>query len=290
MVQFSNYLKQHTLPPGLYAAETATISALSGKVELKPAKAEEWSPAAEGSLIEEGGTVRTGADGRVLLVFSNKSKVWLKEASAIEISSLQERNTAISLKLGNIKVRVPHLRFSENLHVRTQAAVAAVRGTELTLGYDELGETVMEVLYGLVKLSRENPPPGVDAVEYVPQGRLFAMDQQGQSSTELLTREREVKALEDWQPGFTREQRVQHLIAKAQDRSSLRNYAREAGRSEQMVQDLVTNVREADIEAGRTLTDVHGNLVRVDQRMLRPDSYSLQIINLVKRPVYSHNF
>lgn len=277
-------------PAGLSAADTASISALSGKVEMRAGPQARWIAAAEGSLLEEGGAVRTGADGRALLVFPNKSKVWLKEASALEISALRDKNTSVSLSIGKIKVRVPHLRFSEKFDLRTQSAIAAVRGTELTLDYDQTGTAVMEVLYGLVKLDRLNAPQGEDAVTYVPQGRLFAMDGQGQSSLELLSRAREIRALEDWHPGFSREQRVQQLVSKARDRQDIRNYARDSGRSEQLVQSLVTNVREADLEAGRTLTDVHGNLVRVDQRMLRPDNYSMQIVNLVKRPVYDHSF
>lgn len=272
------------------AADTAAISALSGKVEMRAAPDARWVSAAEGSLIEEGGSVRTGSDGRALLLFPNKSKVWLKESSALEISALRDKNTSVSLSIGKIKVRVPHLRFSEKFDLRTQSAIAAVRGTELTLDYDQTGTAVMEVLYGLVKLDRRNAPQGEDSVTYVPQGRLFAMDGQGQSSLELLSRAREIRALEDWHPGFSREQRVQQLVVKARDRQDIRNYARDAGRSEQLVQSLVTNVREADLEAGRTLTDVHGNLVRVDQRMMRPDNYSMQIVNLVKRPVYDHNF
>jgi hypothetical protein len=47
-------------------------------------------------------------------------------------------------------------------------------------------------------------------------------------------------------------------------------------------------VKESDLEAGRTLTDVHGNLVRVDQRMMRPAADEIQFFNLVKRPIYAN--
>ncbi|HOI42257.1 MAG TPA: hypothetical protein PK523_04865, partial [Elusimicrobiales bacterium] len=42
----------------------------------------------------------------------------------------------------------------------------------------------------------------------------------------------------------------------------------------------------SDLEAGRTLKDIHGNMVRVEQRLIRPDPKTLQFFNIVKRPSY----
>ncbi len=68
----------------------------------------------------------------------------------------------------------------------------------------------------------------------------------------------------------------------------MKRFAAKTGETEKMVQNMTVQVKESDIEAGRTLKDIHGNLVRVDQRLIRPDSRTLQFINLVKRPVYNY--
>jgi hypothetical protein len=52
----------------------------------------------------------------------------------------------------------------------------------------------------------------------------------------------------------------------------------------------VTNeIKESDLSAGRTLRDVHGNLVRVEQHLLRPDSSTFEILNLTKRDEYKYS-
>jgi hypothetical protein len=51
---------------------------------------------------------------------------------------------------------------------------------------------------------------------------------------------------------------------------------------------LTNEIKESDLSAGRTLRDVHGNLVRVEQHLLRPDNQSTQLLNLTKRSDYTY--
>jgi hypothetical protein len=52
-----------TLPTGL----SAILNEISGKVEIKPAGEEAFTPATTNSLLQEQGQVLTGGDGRVRL-------------------------------------------------------------------------------------------------------------------------------------------------------------------------------------------------------------------------------
>lgn len=61
-----------------------------------------------------------------------------------------------------------------------------------------------------------------------------------------------------------------------------------AGNEKAAVDNVVNSVREDDLTSGRTLIDHHGNLVRVEQRLQRPDSSTLQFVNFVKRDEYTY--
>ena len=144
--------------PALAAAGEARLLAFSGNVEVRTTREGQWSPAADKAEIAEGGAVRTGADGGAVVLLPNKSKIWIKESSALEIEQRQTLTSRLALLFGKMKVRVPHLMRKEKFEVRTPAAVCAVRGTEFTVETADTGAMNINVLYGEVKLSFVIPP------------------------------------------------------------------------------------------------------------------------------------
>ncbi|MEW5995665.1 MAG: hypothetical protein AB1744_14900 [Candidatus Zixiibacteriota bacterium] len=52
------------------------------------------------------------------------------------------------------------------------------------------------------------------------------------------------------------------------------------------VRDLTNELREGDFAAGRSLRDYHGNLVRVEQMLIRPNPNTFQLFNICKRDTY----
>ncbi|MFH1619985.1 MAG: FecR family protein [bacterium] len=275
--------------PAFAAADEARILAVHGKVEVKVSKDRDWAPAAENMEVLQGGEVRTGGDGRAVLLLPNKTRLWLKEGSNIELEQRQSMASRIALLFGKLKARVPHLRRRERFEVRTQTAVCAVRGTEFVVDANEEGAMKIEVLYGQVNTTFTVPPEKGASYMEIAQGRTLEVKEKGKPGTvALMTKEQETKAIENWNPGLAPEQRRAEMKAKEQDRREIRQFAAVTGATENRISNMVAQVKESDLEAGRTLRDVHGNLVRVDQRMMRPESNSMQIVNLVKRPVYNH--
>lgn len=272
-------------------ADDAVIGALTGRVDMRLDIHKGWEPAVLGSAIPEGGGIRTGEDGAAELRFPNKSKIWLKPNSTIEIEQHQSLAAKIAVIAGYIKARIPHLRRKEVFELRTTAAVAAVRGTELLLNVGDEGVAEVSVLYGLVQLVY-NVPPAVGPSEVdLTQGVFYRFGGSLRIPVfALLTPEQELEGLRDWTPGLSRLQTLAMIRLKEADRLLMREYARTAGQVETVVQELVNHVRDEDMAAGRTLTDVSGNLVRVDQRLLRPDARTIQLINMVKRPVYDYTY
>lgn len=275
--------------PGVMLAAEAKLLSFSGAVEVRPAREGQWTPATENIEIAEGGAVRTGEGGQAVLLMPNKSKVWMKESSNLEVEQRQTLASRLALVFGKIKVRVPHLMRKEKFEVRTPVAVCAVRGTEFTMGAAEDGKMDLQVLFGEVKFKFTVPPAKGPTQFNIPQGQGLTTAEEGKANKPvLLTAKAEREALENWNPGLKAEDRQKELQQKENDREQIKDYARATNNTENAVKAFTNVVKESDLEAGRTLTDVHGNLVRVDQRMVRPDGQTIQFMNLVKRANYAN--
>ncbi|MHB0996187.1 MAG: FecR family protein [Elusimicrobiales bacterium] len=162
------------LPGALLAAESRLLS-MSGPVEVRPTREGAWTAAAADAEIAEGGAVRTGPKGAAVIQMPNKTRVWLKENSNIELEQRQTLASRLALVFGRIKVRVPHLMRKEKFEVRTPAAVCAVRGTEFTMGTTEDGKMDLQVLFGEVKLKFMIPPDKGPSEFSIPQGQGLAL-------------------------------------------------------------------------------------------------------------------
>ncbi|HAF94847.1 MAG: hypothetical protein A2X34_07990 [Elusimicrobia bacterium GWC2_51_8] len=282
------FLFTFLLLPCLVSAEEVRILAINGSVEARQAAEGQWVSATQNMEIAEGGAIRTGADGSAVALMPNKTKVWLKESTSLEIEQRRTLASRLALAFGSIKLRVPHLLRKEKFEVRTPAAVCAVRGTEFTMETTESGKMGLNVLYGEVKLNFIVPPSKGPSELYIPQGRNLSLDEKGKpGKLTLMDPKQERAALENWNPGLKPEERQKELKAKENDRAQIKEFAKVTNNSERAVKGFLNVVKESDLEAGRTLSDVHGNLVRVDQRMMRPDNNTIQFFNLVKRPSYA---
>ena len=264
-------------------SQNALITSVAGSVEARLSKDAQWQTASKGAQLSEGAAVRTGDDGRAILLFKNGTRIWIKEKSTLDLSEQKDRSHQILLRGGSIKARVPHLKFKERFRLRTPAAVVAVRGTVLVLETDSSGEPSVDVLFGEVRLGRAAPESDNETDKvYIPQGNNYLGGR-----IKLLTREQEVLGLEDWSPGLTPDERRKDLIESMKKRNDVREYAALTRAAESEISESQQQVKEEDFAAGRTLVDVHGNVVRVDQRLDRPDNKTLQVVNVVKRSGYA---
>lgn len=274
--------------PGALLADEAKILSMSGEVEVRPTREGIWIPAKDGMEIAEGGAVRTGVKGGAVLLLPNKTKVWFRKSTTLEIEQRQTLASRLMLVFGKVKVRVPHLLRKEKFEVRTPVSICAVRGTEFTMGADEEGKMDLQVLFGEVKLKFTVPPQKGSAEFYIPQGQGLSSSEGGKAVVPvLLTAKNERDAMENWNPGLKPDERLKELRQKETDRAQIKDFARATNNAENAVKGFLNVVKESDLEAGRTLSDVHGNVVRVDQRMVRPDGRTIQFMNLVKRPAYA---
>jgi hypothetical protein len=149
------------------SAMPADVTYVDGdaSIRLKSGKARD---AQIGDVMNTGDTLRTGADGQAEL---NQKGVTVKIAPKT-VFTLMEReqggktSSVLSVALGSIKFRYDKLTGSEPM-VRTNGAVAGVRGTEFSVFAGADGSTLIAVDSGLVTVESEGTSVDLGAKEGV---------------------------------------------------------------------------------------------------------------------------
>ncbi len=264
------------------------IIKIEGDVKFKQSVSSEWKDAVPSTIVPEGGAIMTGVNSMAMLDSGNNSTIWMRENTTLEVEQKKDLITRLNLVFGKIKVRVPHLRRKEKYEIKTPMAVCGVRGTDLVIESDKEGKMTLQVLFGSVKVSYIAPQLGRHEFD-IAQGEYMSIGGKDEAAQVMvMDKKMELEGLAKWDPGLSDNARIEDIKQKEVDRAKIRDFADSTARTENIVSNFTSKARESDIEAGRTLRDVHGNLVRVDQRLMRPDPSTLQFFNLVKRPVYNY--
>ena len=113
---------------------TAKISFLIGKIDIKPAGSRQWKAGRENMVLTKGANIKTGKDGRLELLLPDDSTVQIKENSNLVIRNLEinnrgNRDTLLECRRGKLRIEVMKLDAGSSFRIKTPAAVAGVRGT-----------------------------------------------------------------------------------------------------------------------------------------------------------------
>jgi hypothetical protein len=170
------------LGAGTLFAAPASVTYTEGDARIQT-KAGKVQDAEIGDVMNAGDTLRTGADGASEL---DQKGVTIKVAPKT-VFTLMERESGgkttgvLSVALGSIKFRYGKLTGAEPM-VRTNGAVAGVRGTEFTVFSGADGSTLIAVESGLVTVESEGktvdlgPKEGVEVPLGQPPGDKFVVD------------------------------------------------------------------------------------------------------------------
>ncbi|MFA5161615.1 MAG: FecR domain-containing protein [Elusimicrobiales bacterium] len=273
-------------PPAF--ADPAQILTVGGKVERRLLEMDAWQPARNSSYLSENGKLRAGADGSAQLEFESGATVWVRPNSLLELEQNQELATRIMLYHGKVKVRLPHLDSATVFEMRMENTVVRGSGAEFVINADDIGRMMLYVVSGDVILSYRVPPRTGKSSFRVSQGLSYEISKPVQQGRlEMLTDEQMRGLLQDWEPNLTSSQRMSDFGMKAVERRRMRAYAAALSANEAAVRSSVSILKERDMAEGRVMTDIHGNLTRVEQQMFRPSRDSMQVISLVQRPDYA---
>lgn len=121
---------------------SARLREINGAVEQRADAAAPWEPAVAGTTLAVGYQVRTGADGRAYIEFTEGSRLRLGPNTSITFNFLNPFNdsllTSVALDRGEVFI----LLTSGALDVETSLGVGSARASYMSVTYDELTQTL----------------------------------------------------------------------------------------------------------------------------------------------------
>ena len=266
---------------GPRAEAEVRILSVSGLVRVAPQGSESWSAVVTGQALAEGMVVVTGDDGRVTISVGPGNTVRLRGNAKLAIRTVEARKTRFQLIAGKLKGAFTGLsgRQRFELEFAGGSAIASVKGTVFTAENGTQTATI-NTIYGEISVN-------VSGDDYsVMQGCGISMQLTSGGVVGYGVRI-EVRVLDETalSEGLNREGSEGGTKG---DRSELYVFVNNSGSENSKDREIVNQIREDDFTAGRTLKDVHGNIARVDQRLYRPDSSTVEFVNIVKRDSYDY--
>lgn len=121
---------------------SASLSELTGLVEMKQAGQDDFAPAAADTVLEVNGQIKTGDNGRVRLDLSSGTIIRVSPSSSFTLTSNDEVEggllTKIKLEAGKIFV----ILNGGQTDVETPSGVASVRGSYLKVEVDPVTKDI----------------------------------------------------------------------------------------------------------------------------------------------------
>ena len=130
------------------------IVELQGTAEVAAATATIWMPAQVNQVLHPSDRLRTGANSRMALLWSDRSVVSFGALTELEVSPPDSAGAQCGLHLLRGIVSFFHRDEPGRIRVITRGAVAGVEGTEFVLA-DDTEHTTLSVIDGKVRLGNE---------------------------------------------------------------------------------------------------------------------------------------
>jgi hypothetical protein len=143
------------IPAGLFAQDTiAYVGEVSGEVTVTRPNPGEDVAASLGMLLDQGDTVRTGADSYTAIIFQDDgSRVKLGENTQLTLNATREKKSLkkrLRLNVGKMWAKVTKRRGTD-FEISTPTSVASVKGTQFVVQQES--PTTVWVTEGEVNLA-----------------------------------------------------------------------------------------------------------------------------------------
>lgn len=245
------------LPATILRAEPARIEKIQGIVELRAPSMLDWEKITPGQKVPEGSTLRTRANSSADVLTGRGHRYVLKADTILQISSLQADETKARLEKGRVLSKVKHLQAKEKFSMETPTAVCAVRGTEFETTTGEKG-TLVAVFQGVVGVAAL----GSDKEISLGAGQMTSVH----DGTIEVPRSIPQETQRAGDAGLAKVAR--HEVGLDMDRN-------------EVIAAAVMEQRLAEYKEGKSLIDVEGHRVRIEEYILRPraDQYKFVVLN-----------
>lgn len=167
-------------------AATATATTINKILSVTPKGVLTPAEIKESKEVSEGDKLSTSKDGRGIVEMEDGSTAVLDYSSEMIISSLGASRTSIALKTGSVWAQVKKvLGQGEFFEIKTQNAVAVVRGTSFGLTSHADGSSTLFVNEGTVRFAPVDPKTG--AADFVKAKDVPAGDKAMLSNENVFT-------------------------------------------------------------------------------------------------------
>jgi hypothetical protein len=231
----------------------ATLTEVSGTVMVHY---QAWESVTKAPFpLENGATVRTAAQAHAVLTFADGSRVDLAGNSSFTLEETESTSYRLGLTIGRLKAFVAHVA-SRSFSVRTPTSVCAVRGTEFLVEVQADGSTNVDLYKGLLAID----------------------DQHGR---QLLLHPGESTHVDHFGLPSANPRNMRRDTERARLRSSLRRELAIDLSRRQIQAAAVRELKLADYQQGKSALNVFGQLVRVEEYIVRPapDAFKLVVLN-----------
>lgn len=242
----------------LGASAGPAVTEAAGIVQVQGAGYDSWKNVTQTPLpLSARDQVRTGSRSRAVVTFDDGTRIELGPESAFALEESAASRAGLRLSIGRLKAIVQKA-LSRRFEVRTPAAVCSVRGTEFEVRVETSGRTHVSLYKGLLGVA-DNRGSQV----LMQPGERLRIDVDGMGALQRTPSPEQGK------------------------RESFHNQMRrEVGldmSKEEVLAAAAREIKLAEYQQGKALTDVFGNRVRVEEYILRPRSDQFKFVVLNER-------
>lgn len=277
---------------GLPASAQIDITERQGNVEVLFSRSQAWMRVTETPFrVENGDKIRTGGGSSASLQTPDGSKVLLASSSefSVEASGAKGADAAFKLDIGSLKAWVTK-SLSRRFRVRTPTAVCAVRGTQFLVDVAASRATLIEVSEGVVAVKTllgEEVELGdgrsMRSIRVLPDKPLERAAERAAAAPAKAAAKAPKAVI-----AAVREKKDEErsTAPKTVDDEFKKDVEREValGLSKEAVQAAAAiEARTAEYQEGKTLIDVFGKRVRLEEYVVRPAADQFKLVALSER-------
>ncbi|MCG3205486.1 MAG: hypothetical protein KCHDKBKB_02207 [Elusimicrobia bacterium] len=236
------------------------IESVTRKVEVFRAGSNGWKKAQSSTPLSPADKIKTGTRSVARVKLADGTKILLLQNSQAEVEKLSSVQKSIKLLKGRIRAIVSKMKGGNNFQINTPVGVASVRGTDFEVSVEgdekspQMQVSVNEGQVGVSKLGDMSQEVVLNAGESIKFGF------EGDMGTPIRSGSL---------PG---------------DRDTVRTEIQIAKSKEAMLAMAAEESRQADYQTGKSLMDVDGQRVRVEEYIMRPRADQFKLVVLNERP------
>lgn len=246
-----------------FSAKTVVVE-VSGKVWSKIVSEQTWSKCYVGQVLDENWVVKTEQKSKAVLLLYDGTKVVLAEKTEIFLSKLTDTQKVIEQKSGKTRFKVSKLQQGAMFETITPTSVMSVRGTEFSVFVKEDLTTEVKVFEGIVNVRTIagetvdlHPMEKIEILPNLPLREIKKFDKQDlNESAKIIKEETKEMLIPEVHMDMTKEQ-VQRAAAE--------------------------ELKLAEYQQGKSIIDVWGNRVRIEEYIVRknmqPNQFKMVVLN-----------